>query len=216
MDDAADHPAIINPRLTPRVGRKMRSDLRKLGVGQPKTVENHQRFPFGSCDSRQRAQANHFTGPSPKTYRQALVSYHLSAEGKFENHFDRGRTQRRHVRVANVIHIGKEANKWEEQYFTGLNVDEQIEYGAESSEGVFAQDLGQFVQGLGEREAAKRLGVSRMTLRKALARGCGSLGGAVKERISRRLLAFLKTWTPLRLVTTHPALPLEGVMYFSA
>ncbi len=113
------------------------------------------------------------------------------------------------MRVGSIIRIGKEANRWEEQYFTGLNVDEQIEYGAGLSEVVLGQELRRVVEGIGERETAKRLGFSRMTLRKASARGCGSLGRAVKERISRRLLAFLETWTPLRLVRTHPALPLE-------
>ncbi len=38
MDNAADHPAIVDPRLAARVGRKMRSDLRKLGVLQPKRI----------------------------------------------------------------------------------------------------------------------------------------------------------------------------------
>ena len=44
MDDAADHPPIIDPRLAARVGRQMRRNLRKLGVGQPETVGNHWRF----------------------------------------------------------------------------------------------------------------------------------------------------------------------------
>ena len=28
-----------------------------------------------------------------------------------------------------ILHIGKEANKWEEQYFLGLDDDAEIEYG---------------------------------------------------------------------------------------
>jgi hypothetical protein len=65
-----------------------------------------------------------------KTYRMALAQYHLSPESKFLNGepFDRGATRRRHVEVVAVRLIGKEANKWEEQYYVGLALDAQIEY----------------------------------------------------------------------------------------
>jgi DNA polymerase III epsilon subunit-like protein len=48
-----------------------------------------------------------------ETYAEALATYHLSSEMKFDNgeRFDRGRTERRHVRVRSVGLIGKEANK---------------------------------------------------------------------------------------------------------
>jgi len=47
------------------------------------------------------------------TYAEALASYHLSPESKFENGrpFDRGRTERRHVAASGLKLIGKEANK---------------------------------------------------------------------------------------------------------
>ena len=44
LNNAADHAAIINPRLAPRVGRQMRLDLRKLFVRQPKLIPIHRRF----------------------------------------------------------------------------------------------------------------------------------------------------------------------------
>jgi lambda repressor-like predicted transcriptional regulator len=52
-------------------------------------------------------------------------------ETKFLNgdYIDAGITQRRHIRVKSIQHIGKEANKWEEQFYTGFNPDAQIEYG---------------------------------------------------------------------------------------
>lgn len=48
-----------------------------------------------------------------KTCAEALRAYHLSPETKFENgdFFDRGRTERRHVKAVAVRLIGKEANK---------------------------------------------------------------------------------------------------------
>ena len=66
-----------------------------------------------------------------KTYLDVLAQYHLHPESKFFNgdYGDAGHTQRRHVSVRNVQHIGKEANKWEEQHFLGADPDAQIEYG---------------------------------------------------------------------------------------
>jgi hypothetical protein len=44
MDDAADDPAVVDPRLAARVRGKMRSDLRKLRIRKPELVKNHRRF----------------------------------------------------------------------------------------------------------------------------------------------------------------------------
>ncbi len=57
--------------------------------------------------------------------------YHLHPESKFLNGdcLDRGTTPRRHVQVTGVRHIGKEANRWEEQHFLGLDEDAQPDYG---------------------------------------------------------------------------------------
>jgi hypothetical protein len=53
------------------------------------------------------------------TYAETLAQYHMRPEAKFLNgeHTDRGRTARRHIIVVQILHIGKEANKWEEQHF---------------------------------------------------------------------------------------------------
>ncbi len=66
-----------------------------------------------------------------KTYHDAMAQYHLHPETKFLNgdYTDKGRTRRRHVIVKSVQHIGKEANKWEEQFVLGYDPDAQIEYG---------------------------------------------------------------------------------------
>src|SRR5271167_151369 len=44
IDDPADHPAIVYPRLASRVRRQMRFDLRKLLVRKPEMVPIHLRF----------------------------------------------------------------------------------------------------------------------------------------------------------------------------
>ncbi len=66
-----------------------------------------------------------------KTNLDAMAQYHLHPETKFLNgdFLDKGKTQRRHVIVKSIQHIGKEANKWEEQFFTGYDPESQIEYG---------------------------------------------------------------------------------------
>jgi hypothetical protein len=42
MDDAADHPSIVNTRFASCVGGKMRLQLRELLVAQPKIIAIHQ------------------------------------------------------------------------------------------------------------------------------------------------------------------------------
>jgi len=66
-----------------------------------------------------------------KTYVDAVAQYHLHPETKFLNgdYINIGTTQRRHIKVTSIQNIGKEANKWEEQFFTGFDKDAQIEYG---------------------------------------------------------------------------------------
>jgi hypothetical protein len=66
-----------------------------------------------------------------KTYIDSVAQYHLHPETKFLNgdYIDVGITQRRHIKVSSIQNIGKEANKWEEQFFTGFDQDAQIEYG---------------------------------------------------------------------------------------
>lgn len=66
-----------------------------------------------------------------KTNLDALAQYHLHRETKFLNgdFLDRGKTQRRHIIVKSIQHIGKEANKLDEQIATGYDPDAQTEYG---------------------------------------------------------------------------------------
>lgn len=122
-----------------------------------------------------RAAANCFdreTGdPVPieqlKTYREALADYHLHPETKFLNgeYLDRGQTRRRHVEVIAINHIGKEANRWEEQYYLGLNIDAQINYGvAPNDTARFMEALRDAAGKFGQRELASAMGITRKSL----------------------------------------------------
>jgi hypothetical protein len=115
---------------------------------------------------------------SLKTYRQALAQYHLSPESKFLNgeYLDAGETRRRHVEATEIHHIGKEADRLEEQYFLGINESAEIQYGANPNAsivngGEFKSRVGQFV----ESAVAQRMGISRNTLRKMLEGPIGQL-----------------------------------------
>lgn len=59
VDDARDHPAVIDPGLAARIGRKMWLKPRELFRRQPKIMHAHHWFPFGNLES----QTNPFGNP---------------------------------------------------------------------------------------------------------------------------------------------------------
>jgi hypothetical protein len=124
-----------------------------------------------------------------RSYRQALVQYHLHPEAKFEggDYTDAGVLQRRHITVAYVEHIGKEANRWEEQFHLGEDPHAQIVYGQSGRQ---QKRLDREI-----REAIRRRGVRRVARESGLSVGLvsGIMRGEcrVSERSVRRLHALL-------------------------
>lgn len=107
------------------------------------------------------------------SYEEALAQYHLHPEAKFRggDYTDRGVTHRRHIVATAVEHIGKEANRWEEQFFVGLDHEAQTEYGLAPEDAKRMLDgLRVACDRLGQRAVAKAV---RMSLRdvSALIRG---------------------------------------------
>jgi transcriptional regulator with XRE-family HTH domain len=103
------------------------------------------------------------------TYGEVLGSYHLHAETKFLNGepFNQGVTAPRHIEAIAVNCIGKEANKWEEQFYLGHEEDEMIEYGLAS------QAFGRLKDAMKESKVSQRAvaevsGISRTTLSKLI------------------------------------------------
>jgi hypothetical protein len=103
------------------------------------------------------------------TYREALCDYHLHPEAKFLNAepFDRGRTMRQPVRAMGVELIGKEANRWEEQFFLGEDEEAQIVYGLLPECDRLHERLAHFVGYFGLAQVAQVAGVSERSLRRA-------------------------------------------------
>jgi hypothetical protein len=96
---------------------------------------------------------------------------HLRPESKFENadFYDRGPTRRRHVRTLRVEYIGKESNRWEEQYYLGLDEGAEIAYGSNpSAPSGHLPELKSLVEEFGERAVARQINVSRNTLRRII------------------------------------------------
>jgi len=135
-----------------------------------------------------------------RAYRTVLAQYHLSPESKFLNAkpFDAGPTQRRHVVVAAVHHIEKEANKWEEQHYLGFDEGEQIEYGMAPGGLVqILELLRTTASNIGQRRLAAHLQISRRTLAKML-RGEDTRLLRLHSAQIVRAIEQLKTVTPQR------------------
>jgi hypothetical protein len=85
-----------------------------------------------------------------------------------------------------INHIGKEANRWEEQHHLGLDEDEQIHYGMGPTDVAgFQEALLSVVNIFGQRRVAEKMRISRKTLSKLL-------HGSETRRLKTRLGGFLR------------------------
>jgi hypothetical protein len=109
-----------------------------------------------------------------QSYAEALAQYHLHPEAKFGNgdYLDSGMTTRRHILATDIEHIGKEANRWEEQLYLGEMPETQIIYGV--SPQVYELSIEETL------DACRAFGV------RTLARSSGISTGAVSMILSRR------------------------------
>ena len=118
-----------------------------------------------------------------KTYKDALAQHHLRPEHKFQNgnYTDRGITKRRHVRPSAIRHIGKESNRWEEQFYLGGGEGAEVDYGLAAQDSTALLDLlRQQISKVGQRKVARESGVSRRTLARFLS-GQGVRASLVKR-----------------------------------
>jgi transcriptional regulator with XRE-family HTH domain len=71
------------------------------------------------------------SGPKiSKTYLETLAQYHLHPEAKFDNgdYTDIGITKRKRIYASGIEHIGKEANRLEDQWYLGHIPEAQTVY----------------------------------------------------------------------------------------
>lgn len=133
--------------------------------------------PFQTDPSRAAAAAfdRHTGEPIPAeqlgTFREALAQYHLHPETKFLNgdYLDSGHTERRHIQVIGLTYIGKEANRWEEQFFLGADVDAAIVYGeAPFDRRAVEERVRDGIRRIGQRAIAQAVRMSRRDISQAV------------------------------------------------
>ena len=163
------------------------------GSKSPRKPKQHPLRPIAPYSrTSQEASAHAFdreTGKSIpasqlKTYAQALAQYHLRPEAKFENgdYLDSGSTRRRHVQATQINYIGKEANRWEEQFFLGMDEDAAIEYGADPRAALF-DELRLAISKFTKQQLASHIGISRNSLAKILDMKCQNLSPRISQKI---------------------------------
>jgi hypothetical protein len=124
-----------------------------------------------------------------KSFRQVLAQYHLHPESKFVNgdYLDRGTTQRRHVEVSGILHIGKEANRLEEQATLGIDEKSNPDYGmAPDHTETMLTELRGIADVLGRRVVANEFGITKSKL-------VSILTGKRRHKISAASLDQLRT-----------------------
>jgi hypothetical protein len=123
------------------------------------------------------------------TYKQALNQYHLHAESKFLNaeSTDTGFAQRRHILATGTLYIGKEADKLEEQLYTGLDEDALIDYGpSPESMDQMAARVRNGITAYGQRATARAAGMSLRDVNQASKQGA-TLRAKVLIKLDRAL-----------------------------
>ena len=95
---------------------------------------------------------------------------------------DSGPTRRRHVQATQINYIRKEANRWEEQFFLGMDEDAVIEYGADPRAALF-DELMLAISKFTKQQLASHIGISRNSLTKILEMKCQSLSPRISQKI---------------------------------
>jgi hypothetical protein len=104
-----------------------------------------------------------------QTYAEVLVGYPHRAEAKFLNGrpFDTGVTERRHVIATAVEFIGKEADRWEEEFYLGMSGRDAQVYDQDPKDSAQAhRRLSWAIDEFGKSAVAEATGISRTTAAK--------------------------------------------------
>lgn len=134
--------------------------------------------------------------PALRTYVEALAQYHISPEAKFLNgdFLHLGMTRRRHVRMANVQHIGKEAHDWERQTAVGLDGKLAINYRTErQAQESIARAVRPLIAEFGRAATAKAFGLSSRQLEAAISEGTGRSINPTMQSLAARMANAVKT-----------------------
>jgi hypothetical protein len=88
--------------------------------------------------------------------------------------------------------ISEEANRWEEQFFLGIDEDAAIEYGADPNAAALFDELRLAIIKCGKQQMSSHIGISRNTLSKILDMKCQNLLPHLSQKIGSAI-AVLKS-----------------------
>jgi hypothetical protein len=188
---------------------RSRGRSRRPDAALPAVVAPYDRNPVTAAN----AAFDRSTGaPVPRsrlaTYRQVLAQYHLHPEAKFDNgdYLDAGPTVRRRVRPRGPIQaIGKEANRWEEQFYLGINPEAQIIYGTAAADlSKYQADIASRAGGFSVREISREARVSIGTI-STIRRGRGNPVEKTLRAIDRAVLTLSAVVNPEGIVKDRPS-----------
>lgn len=94
------------------------------------------------------------------------------------------------MQATQINYIGKEANRWEEQFFLGMNEDAAIEYSADPNAAAIFDEMMIAIGKFGKQELASRIGISRNNLAKLLDIKCQKLSPRIAQKIGSAIAAL--------------------------
>jgi capsular polysaccharide biosynthesis protein len=89
-----------------------------------------------------------------------------------------------------INYIGKEANRWEKQFFLGMDEDATIEYGADPNAAALSDELKAAIDKFGKQQMASRIGISRASLTNILDIKCENLSPRISQKIASAITAL--------------------------
>ena len=98
------------------------------------------------------------------------------------------------MQATQINYIGKEANRWEEQFILGMDEDAAIEYGADPNVAVLFDELTNAVGMFGKQRVASRMGISRNSLTKILDMKCQNLSPRISQKLGSAISALNSCW----------------------
>jgi plasmid maintenance system antidote protein VapI len=94
------------------------------------------------------------------------------------------------VVAAQISYIGKEANRWEEQFFLGMDEDATIEYGSDPNTAALLDGLTAAIGKFGKRQVATRIGISRNSLTKIIDAKNQNLSPRLSQKIGSAIASL--------------------------
>jgi hypothetical protein len=85
---------------------------------------------------------------------------------------------------------GKEANRWEEQFFLGMEEDAAIEYGTNPNATALFGELKVAIVKFGKPQVASRIGISRNSLTKSFDTKCQNLSPRLSQKIGSAIVVL--------------------------